>query len=282
MQVPQGCWSILGSLVIAFTWFLSFGLDQEWSNGWIPEDRSPGTMANELEPGQDWPWGWIYTISIHGTLTLHIKYFLKEMRALTVLIDCKRLYLLPSTTSTAACHPGYLLMSHSMECHLEGYPGEPVVRTTMDMSSGTWWGTNDLCWEIITRTSFSQETWMYPPILVFRPDLAKAMLGYRIQGIGEAKQRAAEGGYQGARYQVTILVMFWLAQSPHVHRFPWESAYTGAEVTPDLCVACRENQQHITGDIAWAARSLVGKKHETKFNLCWLQQNQNFSPDKRS
>ena len=90
---------------------------------------------------------------------------------------------------------------------------------------------------------FIQETWMYPPILVFRPDLAKAMLGYRIQGIGEAQQRAAEGGYQGAR-------------------FPWESAYTGAEVTPDLCVACRENQQHITGDIAWAARSLVGKEQK--------------------
>ena len=46
----------------------------------------------------------------------------------------------------------------------------------------------------------------------------------------------------------------------HIYRFPWESAYTGAEVTPDLCVACRENQQHITGDIAWAARSLVGKE----------------------
>ena len=106
----------------------------------------------------------------------------------------------------------------------------------------------------------SQETWMYPPILVFRPDLAKAMLGYRIQGIGEAQQRAAEGGYQGARYKITIPVLFVLDQSPHVHRFPWESAYTGAEVTPDLCVACRENQQHITGDIAWAARSLVGKK----------------------
>ena len=46
---------------------------------------------------------------------------------------------------------------------------------------------------------------MYPPILVFRPDLAKAMLAYRIQGIGEAQQRAAEGGYQGARYNITIL-----------------------------------------------------------------------------
>ena len=40
-------------------------------------------------------------------------------------------------------------------------------------------------------------------------------------------------------------------------RYPWESAYTGAEVTPDICVPCRENQQHITGDIAYAARILL-------------------------
>ena len=42
---------------------------------------------------------------------------------------------------------------------------------------------------------------MYPPMLMFRPDLARAMLKYRIQGIDEAKARAAEGGYNGARYE---------------------------------------------------------------------------------
>ncbi len=41
---------------------------------------------------------------------------------------------------------------------------------------------------------------MYPPILMFRPDLAKAMLRYRIQGIEEAQDRAFEGDYEGARY----------------------------------------------------------------------------------
>lgn len=52
-----------------------------------------------------------------------------------------------------------------------------------------------------------------------------------------------------------------------INRFPWESAFTGAEVTPDICPLCRENQQHITGDIAWAARSLVAlTKDQT-----WLQ-----------
>jgi len=40
---------------------------------------------------------------------------------------------------------------------------------------------------------------MYPPIALFRPDLAKAMLKYRIQGMPPALERAAEGGYSGAR-----------------------------------------------------------------------------------
>ena len=47
---------------------------------------------------------------------------------------------------------------------------------------------------------------MYPPILMFRPDLAKAMLKYRIQGIEEAQDRSAEGGYDGARY---IIASIW-------------------------------------------------------------------------
>ncbi len=40
---------------------------------------------------------------------------------------------------------------------------------------------------------------MYPPVLMFRPDLAKAMLKYRIQCIEEAQIRAQDGGYNGAR-----------------------------------------------------------------------------------
>ena len=97
---------------------------------------------------------------------------------------------------------------------------------------------------------------MYPPILLLNPDLAKAMLNYRMQGIEEAIKRSQSGGYEGAR-------------------FPWESAFTGAEVqtkhgfsqplilsikyqvTPDICPLCRENQQHITGDIALAARQMA-------------------------
>ena len=56
----------------------------------------------------------------------------------------------------------------------------------------------------------------------------------------------------------------------HVFRYPWESAYTGHEVTPDICPLCRENQQHITGDIAYAARQYVAMT----MDLDWLQQGQ--------
>lgn len=101
-----------------------------------------------------------------------------------------------------------------------------------------------------------QETWMYPAITLLRPDLAKAMLSYRIQGIGEAMKRAASGGYEGARWRKYVIISEQVRAS-NVRRFPWESAFTGVEVTPDICPLCRENQQHITGDIAFAARQLV-------------------------
>jgi len=84
-------------------------------------------------------------------------------------------------------------------------------------------------------------------MLMFRPDLAKDMLSYRINGMEYAEKRAESGGYEGAR-------------------FPWESAFTGVEVTPDICPACRENQQHITGNIAYAARQYIS----STWDINWL------------
>ena len=47
------------------------------------------------------------------------------------------------------------------------------------------------------------------------------MLSYRIHGMLTAMERAESNGYYGARY-------------------PWESAFTGVEVTnPQACMACR-------------------------------------------
>ena len=69
---------------------------------------------------------------------------------------------------------------------------------------------------------------------------------------------------------VNIYYLYQIASSVLIYRFPWESAYSGNEVTPDICVPCRENQQHITGDIAYAARQFVAATRD----LDWL-----LSPD---
>ncbi|XP_072036916.1 protein-glucosylgalactosylhydroxylysine glucosidase-like [Amphiura filiformis] len=94
---------------------------------------------------------------------------------------------------------------------------------------------------------WDMETWMYPGMLMLQPQSAKDMLSYRISVIDEARARAALDNHEGAR-------------------FPWESAFTGVEVTPDACVPCRELQQHITGDIAYAARQYVSATRD----IDWL------------
>ncbi|CAF1126931.1 unnamed protein product [Adineta steineri] len=82
------------------------------------------------------------------------------------------------------------------------------------------------------------ETWMYPSVLLFYPTLAKEILSYRIGLREAAADNAPLFGYEG-----------W--------RFPWESARTGVDVTPDCCPEVRLYQMHITGDIAFAARQYV-------------------------
>ncbi|CAF4575481.1 unnamed protein product [Rotaria socialis] len=82
------------------------------------------------------------------------------------------------------------------------------------------------------------ETWMFPSVLLFYPTLAKEILSYRIALRDSAVDNARLFGYEG-----------W--------RFPWESARTGVDVTPDCCPEVRLYQMHITGDIAFAARQYV-------------------------
>ncbi|UJR10942.1 hypothetical protein I4U23_015127 [Adineta vaga] len=82
------------------------------------------------------------------------------------------------------------------------------------------------------------ETWMYPSVLLFYPTLAKEILSYRIALRDSAADNARLFGYVG-----------W--------RFPWESARTGVDVTPECCPEVRLYQMHITGDIAFAARQYV-------------------------
>ncbi len=76
------------------------------------------------------------------------------------------------------------------------------------------------------------ELWMYPPLLLLQPEIAKSLLEYRFQRLDAAKANAFAHGYKGAMY-------------------PWESAADGTEDTP-VWALTGPFQHHITGCVAWA------------------------------
>ncbi|XP_066467270.1 protein-glucosylgalactosylhydroxylysine glucosidase isoform X1 [Tiliqua scincoides] len=78
---------------------------------------------------------------------------------------------------------------------------------------------------------WDQDTWMYPNILLFYPEAARAILKYRIRTLDGALYNAQEQGYKGAK-------------------FPWESAATGREVCPERVYG--DQEVHINGDIMLA------------------------------
>lgn len=76
------------------------------------------------------------------------------------------------------------------------------------------------------------EIWMYPPLLLLQPEMAKSMLEYRYQRMQAAREIAHARGYKGVM-------------------FPWESAHTGYEETP-IWALTGPFQHHITADVGIA------------------------------
>ncbi len=76
------------------------------------------------------------------------------------------------------------------------------------------------------------ELWMFPPLLLLQPEIAKSVLEYRFNRLGAAKQNAFSHGYKGAMY-------------------PWESSDEGSEDTP-VWALTGPFQHHITGCVGWA------------------------------
>jgi len=97
------------------------------------------------------------------------------------------------------------------------------------------------------------ETWMYPPILILHPNLAKSLIQYRFNLIpgAERKAKSYHLGYQGTM-------------------FPWESAFTGEEVCPFNIGTCIY-EQHITGDIAFSLLQYWRATHDRNWleNIAW-------------
>lgn len=90
------------------------------------------------------------------------------------------------------------------------------------------------------------ELWMYPPLLVLQPEIARSLLEYRFERLDAAKQNAFSHGYQGAM-------------------FPWESSDEGTEDTP-VWALTGPFQHHITGCVGWA----FWKYYQVTHDKLWL------------
>lgn len=92
------------------------------------------------------------------------------------------------------------------------------------------------------------ELWMFPPLLILQPEIAKSLLEYRFQRLEAAKQNARNHGYQGAM-------------------FPWESDDTGQESTP-VWALTGPFQHHITGCVGFA----FWKYYQVTQDKAWLRE----------
>ncbi|XP_006893396.1 PREDICTED: acid trehalase-like protein 1 [Elephantulus edwardii] len=90
-------------------------------------------------------------------------------------------------------------------------------------------GSRDQCYW--GHVFWDQDLWMFPIVLMFQPEAARAVLEYRIRTLGGALQNAHNLGYQGAK-------------------FAWESAGSGLEVCPEDIYGVQE--VHINGAVLLA------------------------------
>ena len=90
------------------------------------------------------------------------------------------------------------------------------------------------------------EIFMLPFYLATNVKVAKNLLMYRYNRLNEARKQAADKGFKGAK-------------------FPWTSAFTGADVTPPDWERCANRQIHISGDVAYAFRNYYDQTGDKAF-----------------
>ncbi|XP_053673671.1 protein-glucosylgalactosylhydroxylysine glucosidase-like [Anopheles nili] len=92
------------------------------------------------------------------------------------------------------------------------------------------------------------EIWMLPVLNLIDPWYGRLLIEYRVRMLPVAKDLAVESGHNGVR-------------------FPWESGFTGTEVTQPCCPEVAIFQHHISGDISFGLRHHLA----TTQDLGWLQ-----------
>mmetsp|Transcript_18795 Transcript_18795/g.59106 ORF Transcript_18795/g.59106 Transcript_18795/m.59106 type:complete len:802 (-) Transcript_18795:411-2816(-) len=113
---------------------------------------------------------------------------------------------------------------------------------------------------------WDMETWMFPPLLMLEPRSARSLLRYRFDRREQARLKARACGdphqsYCPPGYQQRL--------APEALMFPWESAHTGADVQywGGKLGPWGRYEQHISGDIALAARQYWYATHDRE----WLR-----------
>ncbi|MHC5408130.1 glycoside hydrolase family 65 protein [Listeria seeligeri] len=103
------------------------------------------------------------------------------------------------------------------------------------------------------------EIFILPFFLYNQPKIAKQLLQYRYLHLKEAQEKALENGYKGALY-------------------PWESAFSGVEETPEFAainirtgtrqkVASAISEHHLVADIAFAVCEYAAATKDTAFMM---------------
>jgi trehalose/maltose hydrolase-like predicted phosphorylase len=80
---------------------------------------------------------------------------------------------------------------------------------------------------------WDSDTWMFPPLLLTHPDVARSLVAFRGHTLTAAQANAKVNGFRGAMY-------------------PWEADERGQETTPRFAVQNARSEIHITGDVALA------------------------------
>ncbi|MFZ0590722.1 MAG: hypothetical protein WAM39_09580 [Bryobacteraceae bacterium] len=115
---------------------------------------------------------------------------------------------------------------HSMLFYLLGSTrqGLDISTAPMGLSSAGYYG--HIFWDA--------DTFLFPPLLILHPELARPMVAFRSRTREAARRNAQANGFQGAMY-------------------PWEAGPDGMESTPRFAIQNAKYENHINGDVALAA-----------------------------
>jgi trehalose/maltose hydrolase-like predicted phosphorylase len=80
---------------------------------------------------------------------------------------------------------------------------------------------------------WDSDTWMFPPLLLTHPEIARSLVAFRARTLAAAWANARLNGYRGAMY-------------------PWEADERGRETTPRFAIQNALSEVHVNGDVAVA------------------------------